>query len=46
MHGVDENGRYVDTPDITWKGELLNCGWWKPNEKIRELHMDGEMLFY
>ena len=33
MHGVDENGRYVDTPDITWKGELLNCGWWKPNEK-------------
>ena len=43
MHGVDENGRYVDTPDITWKGELLNCGWWKPNE-IRELHMDGEML--
>ena len=33
MHGVDENGRYVDTPDITWKGELL-----------KELHMDGEML--
>lgn len=33
MHGVDENGRYVDTPDITWKGEVLNCGWWKPNEK-------------
>lgn len=44
MHGVDENGRYVDTPDITWKGEVLNCGWWKPNEKTRELHMDGEML--
>jgi hypothetical protein len=32
MHGVDENGRYVDTPDITWTGETLNCGWWKPNE--------------
>lgn len=33
MHGVDENGRYVDTPDVTWKGEVLNCGWWKPDEK-------------
>lgn len=33
MHGVDENGRYIDTPDITWKGEALNCGWWKPNVK-------------
>ena len=33
MHGVDDNGRYVDTPDITWKGEVLNCGWWKPNAK-------------
>lgn len=32
MHGIDENGRYVDTPDVTWTGESLECGWWKPNE--------------
>ncbi len=32
MHGKDEMGRYVETPDITWKGEELACGWWKPNE--------------
>lgn len=32
MHGIDEMGRYVETPDITWKGEELACGWWKPNE--------------
>lgn len=32
MHGIDEAGRFVDTPDITWKGEVLNCGWWKVNE--------------
>ena len=32
MHGIDEYGRYVDTPDITWTGEKLRCGWWKPNE--------------
>lgn len=29
MHGIDEAGRFVDTPDITWKGEKLDCGWWK-----------------
>lgn len=33
FHGIDENGKYVDTPDITWEGEVLDCGWWKPNEK-------------
>lgn len=32
-HGLDEAGRYVDTPDITWRGEELNCGWWRVNEK-------------
>ena len=32
MHGVDEAGRFVDTPDITWKGETLDCGWWKVGE--------------
>ena len=32
MHGMDENGRYIDTPDITWKGEILDCGWWKVDE--------------
>lgn len=33
MHGVDDNGVEVDTPDITWKGEVLDCGWWKTNQK-------------
>ena len=33
MHGIDENGRFVDTPDITWKGEILDCGWWKVDEE-------------
>lgn len=32
MHGMDKNGRFVDTPDITWKGEALDCGWWKVGE--------------
>ena len=32
MHGVDENGRFVDTPDITWRGDILDCGWWKVGE--------------
>lgn len=31
-HGMDEAGRFVDTPDITWRGEELNCGWWKVSE--------------
>lgn len=31
-HGIDENGRFVDTPDISWKGEILDCGWWKVGE--------------
>ena len=22
----------MDTPDITWQGKILNCGWWKVNE--------------
>ena len=32
MHGMDANGVYVDTPDITWHGEVLDCGWWKVNQ--------------
>lgn len=32
MHGIDANGRYIDTPDITWHGEILACGWWKVNQ--------------
>lgn len=32
MHGIDGDGRFVDTPDITWKGEILDCGWWKIGE--------------
>lgn len=32
LHGIDSEGRFVDTPDITWRGEVLNCGWWKVNE--------------
>lgn len=30
LHGVDSDGRFVDTPDVTWTGEVLSCGWWKP----------------
>ena len=26
-HGTDSNGVEVDTPDTTWKGEILDCGW-------------------
>ena len=33
MHGIDDAGRFVDTPDVTWKGEVLDCGWWKVNER-------------
>ncbi len=32
LHGVDNDGRFVDTPDITWKGQTLDCGWWKVDE--------------
>lgn len=32
LHGTDADGRFVNTPDITWQGEVLNCGWWKVNE--------------
>lgn len=32
LHGMDEAGRYVDTPDVSWKGEALSCGWWKANQ--------------
>lgn len=32
LHGVDAEGRYVDTPDVTWQGQKLDCGWWKVNE--------------
>ena len=33
LHGIDSDGRFVDTPDVTWRGEVLDCGWWKVNEK-------------
>ena len=33
LHGTDADGRFVDTPDVTWRGEVLDCGWWKVNEK-------------
>ena len=32
LHGLDFDGIYVDTPDISWTGEQLNCGWWKVDE--------------
>lgn len=32
LHGIDDSGRFVDTPDVTWRGEILDCGWWKVNE--------------
>lgn len=32
LHGTDADGRFVDTPDVTWRGEVLNCGWWKVGE--------------
>ena len=32
LHGLDADGRYVDTPDISWTGEQLNRGWWKVDE--------------
>lgn len=33
LHGSDLDGRMVDTPDVTWQGERLACGWWKPGEE-------------
>lgn len=32
-HGIDDNGVEVDTLDITWQGEALDCGWWQVNQK-------------
>lgn len=32
LHGTDPDGVPVDTPDVTWKGEVLDCGWWKVGE--------------
>ena len=32
LHGFDPAGVPVDTPDVTWKGEVLQCGWWKVGE--------------
>ena len=32
LHGTDSDGRFVNTPDTTWRGETLDCGWWKVNE--------------
>ena len=25
LHGLDAEGRFVDTPDVTWQGEVLDC---------------------
>ncbi len=32
LHGTDPDGIPVDTPEVTWKGEVLQCGWWKVGE--------------
>ena len=32
LHGFDPDRVPVDTPDVTWKGEELHCGWWKVGE--------------
>lgn len=32
MHGIGPDGRWIDTPDVTWQGEVLHCGWWKINQ--------------
>ena len=32
LHGTDPAGRFVDTPDTTWTGETLQCGWWLPDQ--------------
>lgn len=29
LHDFDPDDVPVDTPDVTWKGEVLNCGWRK-----------------
>lgn len=29
LHGVDQDGCAVETPDVTWHGDILACGWWK-----------------
>lgn len=31
-HGLDLYNNMVDTPDVTWTGKELHCGWWKVNE--------------
>ena len=32
LHGTDPDGVRVDTPDVTWKGEHLDCGWYLPDQ--------------
>lgn len=32
LHGYDEDGILVNTPDVNYIGEKYKCGWWKPNE--------------
>ena len=32
LHGLDSNNILVDTPDITWTGKELDCGWWEVNK--------------
>lgn len=29
LHGMDSDGRPVNTPDLTWQGERFDCGWWQ-----------------
>jgi hypothetical protein len=31
-HGLDDEGRFIDPPDVTWRGKELDCGWWKVNQ--------------
>lgn len=32
LHGLDADGCPVDTPDVSWAGERLDCGWWRVGE--------------
>lgn len=29
MHGADPDGVPIDTPDLTWRGDAFQCGWWQ-----------------
>lgn len=32
MHGMDADGKPVETPDVSWRGKELDCGWWKAGQ--------------